>query len=181
MTVERMISMPIGIVVERRELNNRWQKYAWRPVAIIPGAPESEYWKRLRKGDGWAHYHAATLPLELHRRETEAYKVALSANPPSVYVVMREALEEAEHDFFPFLVTASPYEAQDYLDSGEDIVEGVPMDRGLVAWVQAFVDRHHVDQPFHKRKRKPYDPRKTGFDRPPTTPVTRGGDGSDDG
>jgi hypothetical protein len=27
----------------------------------------------------------------------------------------------------------------------------------LVAWVQAFIDRHHVDEPFQKRKRKRYD------------------------
>ena len=56
------------------------------------------------------------------------------------------------------LVTASPYDAQDYLDSGEDILEGVPMPDGVIAWVQSFVDRHHVDEPFYKRKRKRYDP-----------------------
>jgi hypothetical protein len=37
---------------------------------------------------------------------------------------------------------------------GEDLVETAPMPEGLVAWVQAFVERHHVDQPFVKRKRK---------------------------
>jgi hypothetical protein len=28
------------------------------------------------------------------------------------------------------------------------------MPEGLIAWVQAFVERHHVDEPFVKRKRK---------------------------
>ena len=37
---------------------------------------------------------------------------------------------------------------------GDDLVEAVPMPDGLIAWVQAFIDRHHVDQPFVKRKRK---------------------------
>jgi hypothetical protein len=36
---------------------------------------------------------------------------------------------------------------------GDDLVEAVPMPEGLIAWVQAFVERHHVDQPFEKRKR----------------------------
>ena len=34
---------------------------------------------------------------------------------------------DVDHDVVPFLVTACPYEAQDYLDSGEDIVEPVAM------------------------------------------------------
>jgi hypothetical protein len=37
----------------------------------------------------------------------------------------------------------------------------------LVAWVQAFVDKHHVDEPFYKRKRKRYDPDEAGFGRRP--------------
>ena len=49
-------------------------------------------------------------------------------------------------------MTASPYEAQDYLDSGEEIVEAVPAPEGLVAWISAFIQAHHVDEPFKKRK-----------------------------
>jgi Protein of unknown function (DUF3305) len=59
----------------------------------------------------------------------------------------------AGNEVAPFLVTASPYEAEGYME-GEDLVEAVPMPQGLLAWVQAFVERHHVDQPFVKRKRK---------------------------
>ena len=56
----------------------------------------------------------------------------------------------ASTSYAPFLVTASPYEAAAY---SEAIVEAVPMPDGLIAWVQDFVDRHHVDEPFEKRKR----------------------------
>ena len=31
--------MRVGIVVERREIDNRWVDYTWQPVAVIPGAP----------------------------------------------------------------------------------------------------------------------------------------------
>ena len=150
--------MPLGVVIERREMDNPWQKLAWLPVAVIPGAGEVEDWTELERGKGYVRFHAATLPLELFRKETEAYRYNLSNDPPRIYVVVREEEDgDDEHNMRPFLVTASPYEAQDYLDSGEEIVEGVTMPEGVVAWVQAFVDRHHEDEPFRKRRRRRHD------------------------
>ena len=51
------------------------------------------------------------------------------------------------------MVTASPYEAQDYTDSGEELVERVPMPEGVQAWVWEFIERFHVEETFIKRKR----------------------------
>jgi hypothetical protein len=157
--MERRISMPLGVVVERRELDNRWQRWAWKPVAVIPGAPPVGPWRELVRGERFVRWHAATLPLVLHRTETEAYRANLSGRMPAVYVVLREQPGGA-HEYAPALVTASPYEAAGY---AEDIVEPVPMPDGLLAWVQDFVHRHHVDQPFAKRKRD--KPRPGGFGR----------------
>lgn len=158
------MTMPVGIVVERRELDNRWQKVAWKPVGVLPGAAPIEDSKVLLRGDRWIHYHMATLPLELHRKETLAYKTNLNSKPPKLYIVLRQLDDVADgNDVTPFLVTASPFEAQDYLDAGDDIIEGVTMPDAIVAWVQAFCDHHHVDEPFKKRKRKRYDPNDVGF------------------
>ena len=113
-------------------------------------------------------FHSGTLTLELFRAETEAYKVNLAQNPPRIFVLLRrEDDPESAHDYVPFLVTASPYEAQDYLDSGEEIVEGVPMPPDVIAFVQAYVEQNHVDEPFYKRKRKRHDPDRVGFGRKP--------------
>jgi hypothetical protein len=153
--MERRISMPLGVVVERRELDNRWQRWAWRPVAVIPGAPPIEGWRELMRGERFIRWHAATLPLELHRTETEAYLANLSGKVPAIYVVLRASQPSertAGNDLSPFAVTASPYDAEGYME-GDDLVEAVPMPDGLIAWVQAFIERHHVDQPFVKRKR----------------------------
>ncbi len=147
-------SMSMGVVVERFAIDNPWQDHAWRPLAVIPGAPPVTDWVVLGEGDGWVHYHAATLNLELFPKETDGYKVNLSQDPPNVYVVLRPEEEgESEHDVIPFLVTACPNEALDYAESGEEIVEGVPMPDPVVTWLQAFVDQHHVEVPFKKRKR----------------------------
>ena len=152
--MERMQAMPLGVVIERREIDNPWERYAWRPVAVIPGAGPVEGWRVLNEGPGWTHFHAATLSLELHRKETEAYKRNLSNEPPTIYVALRSDSDCPDGlDYRPVAVTASPYVAEDLLE-GDDIVEALAMPEGLVAWVQAFIDRHHVDEPFVKRKRK---------------------------
>ncbi|WP_299400170.1 DUF3305 domain-containing protein [Pelagibius sp.] len=176
--------LPLGVVVERRRIDHPWKDYAWRPVAVIPGAPPLEPdadWTVLREGEDWVHYHCGTLPLELFRRETEGYKVNLTQDPPQVFVLLRsEDDPDSRHEFLPFLVTASPYEAQDYLDSGEEIVEGVPMPPDLVAFVQTFVDTHHVDEVFHKRKRQKARSGDDAFSRRPPMARTAAGRGRRD-
>ena len=150
---ERMISMPIGVVVRRSPGVTRWAKWSWRAVAVLPGAPPA-HWAEMRRDGEAVEYHAGTVELELWRTDTEAYLVALSNTPPSVYVVLRDAEDaDSEHDLELVSVTASPYEAQDHTDTGEEIVEPVPMPPGLIAWIREFVERHHVEEEFVKRRR----------------------------
>ena len=164
--MEPIERIPLGVVIERREIDNPWQDYVWRPVAVIPGAPEVEEWKRINGGKGWIHYHAATLPLELHRKETESYVYNLESRPPVIYVVLRLSEEAGESEVEPFVVTVSPAESQDFADAGDDIVEAVPMPEVVLAWVQAFCDVHHVPEPHYKRKRTRLDPDDVHFSAP---------------
>ncbi len=144
----------IGVVVERRKLENPWQDWSWRPVAVFPGAGPIGDWKELQAGDGWTQFHAATLPVELHHKETEGYIVNLANQTPAVYVVLRDAEDdEAEYPVEAHLATVSPYEAQDYLDSGEETVEALPMPESIENWIREFVGHNHVETPFKKRKR----------------------------
>ncbi len=143
-------TMPVGIVLRRTPGVTRWAKWHWTAAAVLPGAGPAD-WRELRREGEAVEYHAATLMLELHGAETEAYLHGLSAEVPSLYVVMRPGEGEAPLD--ALLVTASPYEAQDYCDSGEEIVEKVPMPHGLVAWVRDFVETFHEEEVFVKRKR----------------------------
>ncbi len=176
--MDKEVSMPLGVVVERREIDNPWQDWSWRPVAVIPGAPDLEAWTELSSDAVSVRYHAATLPLTLHRKETEAYRQNLSNNPPVVYVVLEpDDQPDTVYEYKPSSVTVSPYEAQDSLDSGEEIVEGVTMPDGMIGWVQAFVDAHHVDEPFKKRKRKRYATHDVEFGKPPPIAKKRGSGG----
>lgn len=160
-------SIDLGIVIERREIDNQWQDYSWTPVAVILGAPPldvTDEWLEVGSGKGWVQYHAATLELELFRGETDGYRTNLSEDQPYVYVVLTPGEEEDEPEVMPFLATVCPHEASDYAEDSEQIVEGVPMPVELAVWIQEFIDKYHVDVKFEKRKRKAYDPRKEGFD-----------------
>ncbi len=170
-------SLTLGIVVEKRACASPWASHSWRPSSVIVAAPPVAGWRHMVSTDGRELYHAGTLVLDLHVRETEDYKVALSADPSVVYVILRSTIGEdagATHEVRPFKVTASPYEAQTYLDTDDDIVEAVAMPSALVAWIQAFVDRHHVEAPFHKRARVPHDDAADRFAPRPLVPPPRG-------
>lgn len=167
--------MTVGVVVERRAIENPWRKWRWRAMEVVPGLPGGASWRPLLQGDGWTRYAAGEITLQLHRKETEDYRYALSALPPQLYIVLRAA-EQEPVPFQPFLVTASPWEAQAYQEPGDDLVDAVPMPPPIVVWVEAFVAYHHVEQPFFKRRRKGADKvAGEGSDF-----VRLGGDGGDD-
>lgn len=147
------ISMPLGIVIRKSPGVTRWAKWNWRAIAVLPGAA-SENWKELRREGEVVEYHAATVDLELYRTDTEAYLTELSTRTPAIYVVLRESTNcDAVQDVEVLLATVSPYDAQDYADSGEEIVEQVPMPEGIIGWVYAYVTKHHEHEVFVKRKR----------------------------
>lgn len=143
-------SMSVGIVLRRSPGVTRWAPWAWKASAVLPGAGPA-HWKELRREGDVVEYHAATSTLRLFAAETESYLHGLTARDPSLFIIMRKI--DGAFPFRVVLVTASPYEAQDYSDNGEDVVEKVSMPPGLTAWVQAFVDETHVDEEFIKRRR----------------------------
>ncbi|WP_239479597.1 DUF3305 domain-containing protein [Actibacterium sp. 188UL27-1] len=149
--MDKTATLPLGIVLQRRPGVTRWVKWHWRAAAVLPGAGPAA-WHLLRQDGDVTEYHACTLPLELHRTEVEAYRISLTMEPPSLFVILRDS-GDADYPLKVHSVTASAYEAQDYMDSGEEQVEKVPMPDGLIAWIRDFSDAHARDEPFKKRKR----------------------------
>ncbi len=145
-------TIPVGIVMGRTAGVTRWVKWAWKALAVLPGAGPAE-WKLLREEGAVSEFHAGTRPLTLFRSDTEAYVHELGSREPSVYVILRRRSAAADAGLDLVLVTASPYEAQDYADSGEEIVEKVAMPQGMRDWVRSFVMRHHEEEAFIKRRR----------------------------
>ncbi|MDX2288282.1 MAG: DUF3305 domain-containing protein [Hyphomicrobiaceae bacterium] len=149
------ITVRLGVIIARERIDHPWQTHRWRPVSVLLDAPPVDGgWRELSRTAKSVHYHATTLSLELHRKETMAYRVNLANGEPSVYVVLREDPGEQPFPIDVHLVTASPFEAQAHGDLGFDQVEAVPMPQPLVALVQAFIDEHHVEETFVKRQRE---------------------------
>ena len=130
---------------------NRWATAVARPIGVIPGTGEHAVGAMLVERDGSRVVHAGDATIVLHRKDTAGVALNLTGDG-MLYVVMRPSdgpLGARVH-----LVTASDYEAQDHTDAGEDMVERVPMPAPIREAIEAFLARHHVEEPFHKRKRK---------------------------
>ncbi len=154
--VKKMQTVPLCVVLSRREANSPWADYIWNPVSVILAPPAPIHGKICEKGDGWTHFLMDCPPLELYRKDAEAYRQGLLQNTaPSLWVILQE--DERPDAALPYsvqLVTASPFEAQDYLDSGELIIEAVDMPETLQAFISHFIDQCPEDEKFIKRKQK---------------------------
>jgi hypothetical protein len=151
--MDRVLSVSLGVVIAREKIDHPWQEYVWRPVSVFLGAPEIEDWRELRRDATSVHYHAATLSLELHPKETIGYVANLDAGAPLVYVVLREGGDSGK-PIDVGVVTASPYDAEVYGYDSSEIVGTVAMPAPLIELLEAFVVEHHVEEPFVKRQRQ---------------------------
>lgn len=159
-------SMKVGVVLERRRLDDPWRDYTWHAVEVVPGAPADISWRALGKDEGSVRYLAATLPIEIFRKETESYRINITGRNPRVFVVLRpESDSPPGREMYPFLVTVCPGEASSYGLGGDETVDAVPMPDEIRAWVEDFIARHHVEEPFVKRQRDRAEPDKSGFGR----------------
>ncbi len=165
---KREVSIPLGIVVEKQKSAHPWTDWNWVPKAVFLNAEEGVEWREMMRGDDFIQYHAATLNLNLHRKDTEALRLNLMLEQPELYVVLRDN-EDPDSDFpwQPFLVTASSYQAQDHDDAGDDLIEKVDMPEALAALIQAFVEEHHVEEVFKKRRRDKLDVEEQKFGKVP--------------
>ncbi len=155
----KLETLDVGVILERRDVDHQWLDHEWVGVAIVPGPPAVADWTLLEEGENWKRYHACIDTLELHRKETEAYVHNLQSRVPKVYVVMRDNEDGAMDAATPgvgmhvSLTTVSPYDAQDYMDSGEETVVSITMPEMIVAWIENFLSQHHKDEKFRKRRR----------------------------
>ena len=163
--------MPVGVVVERRRIDHPWAEWTWKPIAVLSDPPVIEQWQVLKAEGDVTHFHAATVELNLHRKLVEAYRVNLAGETPLLWVVLQEVdFAESSAEEWPYkvhLVTASPYDAQDLLDSGDEIVEAVAMPEAILSRVVAFVRAHPEEEVFKKRKRDRLDLQERKFSKQP--------------
>lgn len=145
----------VAVVVERRDGASEWVAESWRPLEALTEAPGGP-WTLLRRGEGFEHYLAAGVPVTLHRSDLASYRYNLGGAEPRLYVVLRRS-DDAERPVRVVMATLAPDEAQAMSESGEDMVDGVPLPRPLHDWALAFCACHPPDEPMKKRKRDRLD------------------------
>ncbi|WP_319775745.1 DUF3305 domain-containing protein [Breoghania sp.] len=147
------ISIPVGAIVERRRVDHPWADWSWRPVAAVVEPPALEDWHVMVSEGDTTRYHAGTTLVTLHRKLVEAYRINLALDVPSLWIMLDAADPSAAMPWQLSQITVSPYDAQDLADSGEGILEQVPMPEDLLALLVEFVRHHPAPEEFRKRRR----------------------------
>lgn len=141
----------VGVLVERRKAASPWIDFTWRPVAVLPGEPDTPPWTVLSEDAEGATFYAGRANVDFHASETSNYRDNLSTGEPKLWVVLRPT--GAEPPFTVLCVTADGSEGEGFTAAGDDIVEPVPMPQAVWDALDAFIAEHHVERPFYKRKR----------------------------
>lgn len=147
--------LSVGIVAVKRRLSSPWADVEWLPEAVLPGLPAVEPCSLIGAEGSVERWYLGPAELVFHSGETGYYRDNLVSGRPSVWVALRES---AEGDWRVAGATVDPYEGEAFVDVVTDKVEALPMPHEIAVELQAFVDAHHVEQPFHKRKRDRADP-----------------------
>lgn len=109
------------------------------------------------------NHHQLQSRIVLYRNETPAYLYNLASPEPSLFIVVRSD----DNNPRIHLATLSPYEAQDYMDGDDEQVERWPVSANLKTWLEKFIEKHHQETEFKKRRRDQLDLEKQQFGKTP--------------
>lgn len=144
-------TVEVGVIVERRSLSNPWVDHAWVPVGVLAGVPAAAPWTVLHETPAISRFYAGRTQLEFFGTDTTMYRENLRSARPSLWVALRHA--HTPQGIVLHLVTADPSDAEALTETGTDIIEAVPMPAEIRQQLAVFVETHHVERPFIKRKR----------------------------
>jgi hypothetical protein len=152
-------SIEVAVIMQRVANTgpaSRWQPWRWELVDVVMHEAGFGTQPRLlyqqASTQRWLH---PGLTLELFADDAEGYYLNASTDAPSWFVLwrMEETASVADEPLpIPTAVSLSYYDAGRWLDA-QETVEQVPAPAAVVAWLQAFVDEHHVVEA--KRRKRP--------------------------
>jgi hypothetical protein len=143
-------TITVGVLVKKRRIAHPWAEFSWRPVAALPAAPATPPWSVVAREPDGEVFYAGAKEVTLHSGETGHYRDNLVSGRPALWV----ALRPAGAGYALASVSADPYEGEAQAQDPELVVEAVAMPAEHAALIHAFVERHHVENVFVKRKRK---------------------------
>lgn len=151
-----LAKIAVGVVLQRRKARSAWIDFTWKPVDVLAGVPDAAPWTMLSEDGDAATFYVGSADIELYRTETGYYRDNLASGAPMLWVALRPTGVEPPYEIFA--VTADPSEGEAWTQSSSDLVDVVPMPNAVRAVLEGFIAEHHVERPFHKRKRDRADP-----------------------
>lgn len=149
-------TISVGVVVQRSKAASPWIDFLWRPLSVLPGVPDAEPWTKLSDDGEVATFYAGAADIGLYPSDTTQYRDNLLSGSPSLWVTLRASGAEPPYQLFS--VTADSSEGESMTETGNDLVDIVPMPDDVADVVAQFVSEHHIERTFYKRKRKDADP-----------------------
>jgi hypothetical protein len=146
-----LITIPVGVVVERLKAQSHWIDFVWRAANVLEGVPETPAWTLLEGDKERALFYAGAADVSLYTSDTAHYRENLATGFPKLWIVLRPTGVEPPFDLVT--VTADPFEGEGMTEGATDLIETVPMPDSIKVVLEDFIAEHHVEQPFFKRKR----------------------------
>ena len=128
----------IGVIMQRRTVQNRWQSEVWEPAGVLPEQAATGAPRKLVESGDTTHWLYPGYDVFLRKAEAEGYYHNVSSPEPCVFILWR--MEGAQA--VPQFVTVSYDEASRWMDGGEK-VDRVAMPADLFAWVGEFVEKNY--------------------------------------
>jgi hypothetical protein len=148
--------LEIGVVLAKRKSHSPWLDHVWEAHAVLPEPGAAEPGASLGMAGGDHLFYAGAAALEAHTIETQFYRDNLASGAPKIWIVLRPQAGDALPEIIK--VTCDPTEGEGYSETGWDTVNVAPMPEPIQLALMAFVEEHHVEQPYIKRKRDRQDP-----------------------
>jgi hypothetical protein len=146
-----LLSIPVGVVIERRKAKSPWADFVWRPVAVLPGVPDAAPWTALDHDAERTNFYGGPATIDFYRPDTPGYRDNLATGQPLLWVVLRPTDSEPPYDIAA--VTAEPSEGEAFTESATNLIETVPMPEAVRTALAHFIAEHHVEHAFVKRTR----------------------------
>jgi Protein of unknown function (DUF3305) len=160
-----LVSIPVGVVIERRKAKSTWVDFVWRPTAVLPGVPDAAPWTALDSDSERTNFYAGPATIDFYRSDTPGYRDNLATGEPLLWVVLRPTGGDPPYEIAA--VTAEPSEGEAFTGDTSNLVESVPMPDSVRAVLADFIAEYHVEHSFAKRTRDRADPEAMARGLPP--------------